>query len=119
MIQMKKNAVNSEPYYDLDSDWSLIVASFQTQYGIRLSRDLSGMSWREFSYLLNGISGDTPLGRIVSIRAENDPDVLKHFTPEEKRIRNEYRRKTAKQKDAKEVASVIEQFRQAFVQLAK
>ena len=111
--------MKNEPYYDLNDDWSLIVSSFQTQYGIRLSRDLSGMSWREFSYLLSGITADTPLGRIVSIRAENDPETLKHFTPEEKRIRNAYRRKTAKQKDAKEVASVIEQFRQAFIQLAK
>ena len=116
---MKTRCENSEPYYDLDDDWSLVVASFQTQYGIRLSRDLSGMSWREFSYLLNGITGETPLGRIVSIRAENDPETLKHFTPEEKRIRNEYRKKTAKQKTDKEVASVIEQFRQAFIQLAK
>lgn len=119
MIQMKTRAENSEPYYDLDNDWALVVASFQTQYGIRLSRDLGSMSWREFSYLLNGISGDTPLGRIVSIRAENDPEVLKNFTPEEKRIRNEYRRKTAKQKTDKEVSDVIEQFRQAFIQLAK
>lgn len=109
----------SEPYYDLCDDWSLIVASFLSQYGIRLSRDLEGMSWKEFSYLLNGISGDTPLGRIVSIRAENDPETLKHFTPEQKRIRNEYRRKSAKNKSEAEVTNAIEQFKQAFIRLAQ
>lgn len=108
----------NEPYYDLNDDWSLVVASFQTQYGIRLSRDLSGMSWREFSYLINGLSGETPLGRIIQIRSENSPDNLKNFTPEEKKIRNEYRRKMAKQKSQKEVASAIENFKQAFVRLS-
>ena len=33
----------SDPYYDMEEDWDLIVASFQSMYGIRLSRDLSGM----------------------------------------------------------------------------
>jgi hypothetical protein len=77
------------------------------------------MSWREFSYLLNGLSGESPLGNIVRIRAEDSPDELKNFTPEEKRIRNEYRRKMAKQKSPQDVESAIERFRQAFVRLAQ
>ena len=119
MTQTQKKAVNSEPYYDLCDDWDLIVASFLSQYGIRLSRDLEGMSWREFSYLLGSISGDTPLGRIVAIRAENDPETLKHFTAEEKRIRNEYRRKNAKNKSDAEVTNAMEHFKQAFIRMAK
>lgn len=111
--------MNGEPYYDINDDWSLIVSSFQTQYGIRLSNDLSGMSWLEFSYFLEGLSGDTPLGRIISIRAENNPDVIKDFTPYEKRIRNEYRRKQALQKPTKDVERAIEGFKQAFIQLAQ
>lgn len=77
------------------------------------------MSWREFSYLLNGLSGESPLGNIVRIRAEDSPDELKSFTPEEKRIRNEYRRKMAKQKSPQDVESAIERFRQAFVRMAQ
>ena len=80
---------------------------------------MDGMSWREFSYLLNGLSGESPLGNIVRIRAEDSPDELKNFTPEEKRIRNEYRRKMAKQKSPQDVESAIERFRQAFVRLAQ
>lgn len=111
--------MSSEPYYDLDDDWSLIVSSFQTQYGIRLSNELSNMNWREFSYLIEGLSGDTPLGRIVSIRAENNPDVIKEFTPSQKQIRNEYRRKQALRKSDKEVENAIEGFKRAFIQMAQ
>ena len=77
------------------------------------------MSWREFAYLLSGISGESPLGRIVSIRAENDPEHLRSFTPEQRRIRNDWRRKVAKTKSDKDVASAIDQFKQAFINLAK
>lgn len=48
------------------------------------------MSWSEFITLLSGINGDTPLGRIVSIRAETDPSRLKQFTAAEKKIRNDW-----------------------------
>lgn len=77
------------------------------------------MSWREFSYFINGLSGDTPLGRIVSIRAENDPEQIKQFTPEQKRIRNEYRRKQALTKTDKEVDSALDQMKTALLKMAK
>ena len=111
--------MSSEPYYDLNDDWSLIVSSFLTQYGIRLSSDLATMSWQEFSYLTEGLSGDTPLGRIIAIRAEQDPDVIKEFTPHQKQIRNEYRRKMALKKPTKEVEDAYEGFKKAFMSMAK
>ena len=77
------------------------------------------MSWREFSYMLEGLSGDTPLGRIVCIRAEDDPERLKEFTPDQRKIRSDYRRKIAQKKSDKEVADAIEQFKQAFIGLSK
>ena len=58
------------------------------------------MSWEEFCSLLSGIMHDTPLGEIVSIRAEKDPKRIKEFSPEQKRIRNEWaKRKNAKLKN--------------------
>lgn len=48
------------------------------------------MSWMEFCSLLSGIMHDTPLGRIVAIRSEKDPKVIKEFTKEEKEIRNKW-----------------------------
>lgn len=67
------------------------MASFQAQYGIRLSKQLDTMKWDEFRALLIGIGPETPLGRVVSVRAEEDEDVLKYFTVEQNRIRNEWR----------------------------
>ena len=49
------------------------------------------MSWNEFCTLLIGIMPKTPLGQIVSIRAEEDKDILKNFTDDQHRIRNEWR----------------------------
>nr|DAL98417.1 MAG TPA: hypothetical protein [Caudoviricetes sp.] len=49
------------------------------------------MPWSEFCTLLAGIMPETPLGQVVSIRAENDKDILKNFTKEQHKIRNEWR----------------------------
>lgn len=51
------------------------------------------MDWSEFCTLLAGIMPKTPLGQIVSIRSEDDKDMLKNFTPEQHSIRNEWRSK--------------------------
>lgn len=79
------------------------------------------MSWGEFASLLAGLSPETPLGRIVSIRAEDDKDMLKNFTPEQRRIRNEWRSREAKRLTASQDArTMVRQFqemcRQAFSQ---
>lgn len=57
------------------------------------------MKWDEFKALVSGLSADTPLGRVVSIRAENDKETLKHFNKEQKRIRDEWRNRTAQKMD--------------------
>ena len=49
------------------------------------------MSWSEFCSLLAGIMPKTPLGQIVSIRAEEDKDMLKNFTEDQHKIRNDWR----------------------------
>ncbi len=89
-----------------------------SQYGIRLSRDLKGMKWDEFRTLLVGIAPETPLGRIVAIRAEDDKAVLKHFTRDQRRIRSEWRRRRAQQVSAEERDKVLEALKQAFVSMA-
>ncbi len=114
----KKNRESSDPYYDFFEDFDLISASFQSQYGIRLSRDLKGMKWSEFKSLLVGIGQDTPLGRIVSIRSENDKEILKHFTKEQRRIRSEWRNKQAKNVSKQETMEFVEQMKQALISMA-
>lgn len=77
------------------------------------------MSWREFSYLINGLSHDTPLGQVVAIRAEDDPERLKEFTKDQKRIRNDYLRKRAKQLPQKTTDEAILNIEKAFLSMAK
>ncbi|MNO99055.1 hypothetical protein D3C76_908180 [compost metagenome] len=55
------------------------------------------MTWDEFCTLLAGIMPETPLGQIVQIRSENDREKLKNFSPEQHRIRNEWRARGIKQ----------------------
>ena len=70
-------------------DWELIESSFLKQYGIRLRAE-EDMLYPEFCSLLSGIMPDTPLGQVVSIRAEKNKEIIKHFNKEQKRIRNEW-----------------------------
>ena len=78
------------------------------------------MSWNEFCTLLSGIMPKTPLGQIISIRSEEDKDILKNFTQEQHRIRNEWRMRhssisdmTEEEKE-EEIKKVQEIFAQAF-----
>ena len=86
---------DGESFYDLFDDWDLIESSFLKQYGIRLRAE-NDMSYQEFCSLLSGIMPDTPLGQIVSIRAEKNKEVIKHFTPEQRRIHMEWRNRKYK-----------------------
>lgn len=83
--------------YDLREDWPLIEASLAKQYGIRI-RQHGDMPWDEFCTLVAGLMPDTPLGGIVSVRLERDPKVIKSFSPDQRRIHNDWRRRRAEQK---------------------
>lgn len=108
---------NEETYYDLFEDWNLIESSFVMQYGIRLRQD-DDMSWDEFCSLLTGIMYNTPLGRIVEIRSEKDPKVIKEFSKEEKRIRNNWITRKRKKETGSKVLT-FENFWKDFQMQAK
>ena len=69
------------------------------------------MSWREFSILLGGLGPETPLSRIVAIRSEKDPKVIRDMTQDQKKIRNEWRKrqfaKKSKAEQEKDVQALI------------
>ena len=74
------------------------MASMRTQYGLSLyGQEFNTMRWKEFRCLLAGLNPDTPLGRVVQIRAETDPDIIKNFTPGQKKIHDEWQRRMAKE----------------------
>ena len=113
-----KSSIDYDNYwYDIYEDWELIEASFLQQYNIRL-RTINDLPYEEFVIYLAGLLPETPLGNIVAIRSENNRDTLKHFTPQQKKIRNDWRayvNKIASQ-DEDYVKRKTEQLAKAFEQ---
>lgn len=68
--------------------------------------------------MLAGIGPDTPLGRIVAIRSETDKNTLKHFTKDQKRIRNEWLSRKAKKVSETDMEGVLNGFKQMFISMA-
>lgn len=89
-----KASSKSDSFYDIHDDWDLIEASLAKQYGIRIRNEKS-MSWSEFSALVSGLMSDTPLGQMVVIRSERDSKAIKGFSPEQRRIHTEWKRRSA------------------------
>ena len=97
---------SSEPYYDLFEDWDLIVSSFLSQYGIRLStKEFKTVDWAEFSALLSGLSADTALGKVVAIRSETDQETIKRFSSYQKKIYDDWRTKQSEKMTEEEYAA--------------
>lgn len=68
--------------------------------------------------MLSGIMPETPLGQIVSIRAEKDPKVIKGFNKEQKKIRSDWIKRKAKQKRQMDKAAYA-QYWASFQEMAK
>ena len=65
--------------------------------------------------MLTGIGPDTALGRMVAIRSENDEEILKHFSPEHKRIRSEWRSRRARSVTQAELQNMLDKLKEAFI----
>lgn len=101
---------SNEPYYDLFEDWDLIVSSFLSQYGIRLStKEFKTVDWAEFSALLSGLSAETALGRIVSIRSETDEETIKRFSPYQKKVHADWQERLYKAMSEEEYEAEMRQ----------
>lgn len=72
------------------------------------------MPWDEFCALLSGLDADTPLGKVVRIRTETDPEVLKNYTPEMNRIRYEWNKKTATPLSQDDIMKMFEGIKNAY-----
>lgn len=122
MMKWRNDFVNTnnnyETWYDLEEDWPLIEASLAKQYGIRIRKEIDTMDYAEFCNLVSGLMPDTPLGNIIQIRSEDDEEVLKNFTQEQKDIRWKYRNKIAKKISEEDFKKVIAEMQQAFKEMA-
>ena len=95
-----------------------MVASLRQQYGLRVqSEEFAAMSWDEFSDLVGGLNEQTPLVRVAQIRTESDRDVLKGFTPEQRRMRAEWQRRRALAMPQAEVDAALDAMSKAFAKM--
>lgn len=118
-MRRNRRRESDDPYYDIVEDYDLIVASFSAQYGIRMyTKEFKEMKWVEFRALLAGLGADTPLGKIIAIRSEEDKDVLENFSDYQRRIRNEWRARKAKEVTEEQLESMLEELKAAFIQRA-
>ena len=92
----KGKRINTEYcYYDIHLDAILIEQSIAKQYGILPSAQPE-LPWWEWSLLVSGLMDDTPLGHVVAVRSETNPDRIKEFGPWQRRIRAEWQEHKAK-----------------------
>lgn len=68
------------------------------------------MNWDEFSTLLAGIMPETPLGSAVSIRSEDDKEILKTFNDNQLEMRRSWRTRAVSKMSDDEKLNVIKQF---------
>ena len=83
-----------------------------------MHKEFKDMQWDEFRALLAGISPETALGRVVAIRAENDKNIVKNFTPEQHRIRNNWKKRQAQTRTEEDMKNVLDGFKEAFIAMA-
>lgn len=100
MVQNRRVPVQTkgQNWYDFYDDWDLIESSIAQQYGIRIRNEINTISWSEIKMLVSGLLPETPLGKVIQIRSENNKEQLKYFTPEMRKIRNDWRNRMAKDK---------------------
>ena len=113
------NTSTYDPGYDLFEDWDLVASSLKTQYGYSVRKEIDNLDWGELISDIAGLKGDTPLGNIIRIRKERDPEVLKKFTPEELKIRSEWLNKSASQISEENYKQAMESIKNMFKTMAQ
>ena len=89
------------------------------QYGLRIqSEEFARMGWEEFADLLGGLNEQTPLARVAMIRTESDPERVRAMTPEQRRMRAEWRRRRAHARTPGEVERFLSAMQGAFASLS-
>lgn len=78
------------------------------------SEDFKKMKWAEFCSLLSGLGENTPLARVVQIRLESDPEVIKTFTSAQHRIRNKWQSRHKVKRGKAELDSFLREIQSAF-----
>ena len=86
----QSKAPKTSNWYDVEHDRVLIEQSIAKQYGV-LPSEQGNLRYADWAKLVGGLTDDTPLLRTVEIRRETDRDVIRRMTPDQLRIRSEWR----------------------------
>lgn len=73
----------------MEFDAVLIEQSIATQYGI-LPQDQEELPYTEWAKLVSGLMDNTPLGRVVAVRGEQDQKIISQMTPWQRQIRSDW-----------------------------
>ena len=73
------------------------------------------MSWDEFCTYLSGLNEKTALGKIVAIRSEKDPKVIKEMSADQKRIRREWEKKQANSMSKEDAERIMRDMSAGFI----
>lgn len=68
----------------------MLLQSVAAQYGV-LPATQWELPWPEWITLVAGLMDTTPLGRLVEVRTERDPAILRRMTPWQRRERARWR----------------------------
>ena len=82
----KKSSGNDKKIFDFSEDEEYIYASFMSCYGIDLYEIAYKLPWKKFMALFNGLSDDTKIKEIMSIRARKVPAPTKYNQEEIKNL---------------------------------
>lgn len=80
---------NQPQVYDWEFDSELIEQSLTAQYGI-LPYAQGCIRYKDWAMLVAGLSAQTPLGQTVAVRMEQDKEVIRRFSPQQKKIRAQW-----------------------------
>lgn len=78
------------------------------QYGIRLKT--AELQYDEFLNLTSCLMPETPLGKIVAIRAETDADTIRNFTDAQKKIHDDWANRDKLKSEQKYIESMDKLF---------
>lgn len=67
----------------------MIEQSLAKQYGV-LPSEQESLHYSDWAKMVGGLMDDTPLGRVIAIRSENDRDVLSRMSPDQQQIRADW-----------------------------
>ena len=106
-LPKRQKTFDNESYYRFDEDWDIINSDFRKFYNRSLVEVIQDKSiiWPEFEHMISNLGPESGLAYIATIRSEKDPVKIRKFTPSQRKIYLDWKKKHGKkEKFNKEMA---------------